>query len=496
MYTNHTSSVYELIKSLSGSEKRHFIIFARRHVIGDENTYVRLFTLLDKQKQYSEPDIIGQLQLNKKQLKDSKLYLQRLILKSLSVYHSASTIEFQLKEQLNHVWLLYEKGLLNECRKILHRARKVATKYEMTFLLLEIELWKKRLGFPVLSITQERESEKRIEQATNALQEEIVFINASSRLLQLQILKRSRKTSAPLNIVKAIPELKKEIPQTFTAKIFYYTMQGVYHRMHHRHASALNSREKLYRLWEKNPHQIFHNPRGFLSAAVNLFNALGETEKYNEAYEVLQKIKYNGNSKKIASEFKALYFHLSLELYFKKGLVYSLSQLLDSIEKELKSKSFIVNNSLRITLYAKCSFVYFLENNFRKALKYGNLFLNSPGAEAESIYYHTRLYHIMIHYEMGSWLWIENEIKSLHRLFSQPNFKNKFEWFFILFIEKLIAADSKDEKMNVLTEAKKRIDKLAHIPDEKTAIESYRFNTWIESKIVIKPMINLIKKSD
>ena len=40
-------ALFELVQSLTQSEKRHFKIFAKRHVIQNENRYIRLFDILD-----------------------------------------------------------------------------------------------------------------------------------------------------------------------------------------------------------------------------------------------------------------------------------------------------------------------------------------------------------------------------------------------------------------------------------------------------------------
>ena len=56
MSTKVKEGLFELIKSLSKSEKRYFKLISSRHTIGDENNYVRLFDYIAKQDEYNEED--------------------------------------------------------------------------------------------------------------------------------------------------------------------------------------------------------------------------------------------------------------------------------------------------------------------------------------------------------------------------------------------------------------------------------------------------------
>ena len=80
--SNH---LFELIKSLTKSEKRYFKLFSSRHTIGEENGYLKLFDFIDQMDSYQE-DLIymhfkGQALLNKFSItKFLWIYLKQLIL--------------------------------------------------------------------------------------------------------------------------------------------------------------------------------------------------------------------------------------------------------------------------------------------------------------------------------------------------------------------------------------------------------------------------------
>src|SRR5437763_974746 len=91
--------LFTLIKSLGKAEKRHFKIYSRKHVIGDENIYVRLFDAIDKQKIYNERALKNQGQFH--DLPTFKSWLYKAILKSLGEYHSSIGID--VRDMLNSI---------------------------------------------------------------------------------------------------------------------------------------------------------------------------------------------------------------------------------------------------------------------------------------------------------------------------------------------------------------------------------------------------------
>ena len=51
------NTLFELIHSMSMSEKRHFKLYSLKHVIGEKNQYTMLFDAIDKQKKYNEKNL-------------------------------------------------------------------------------------------------------------------------------------------------------------------------------------------------------------------------------------------------------------------------------------------------------------------------------------------------------------------------------------------------------------------------------------------------------
>ena len=120
--------LHALIKAMTPSEKRAFKIYAGRHVIGNQNNYVRLFDALDKQKKYHEENLIKSLggKSKAKYISADKYYLYGLVLNSLSAFHAESSVGHQLHHQMHTAEILFEKGLYGQASKVLEKCRKMA----------------------------------------------------------------------------------------------------------------------------------------------------------------------------------------------------------------------------------------------------------------------------------------------------------------------------------------------------------------------------------
>src|ERR1035437_5648878 len=115
--------LFDLIRSLNPSEKRHFSLYAHRHIVGEENNYLKLFDAIDKQQEYDEVALKKKFSHEKfvQQIHVAKNYLYSLILKSLNEYHSADSSNIQLRELLNSAEILFGKGLYKQSSKILRK---------------------------------------------------------------------------------------------------------------------------------------------------------------------------------------------------------------------------------------------------------------------------------------------------------------------------------------------------------------------------------------
>ena len=108
-----SENLHQLIRSLSKPEKRYFKLHSSRHIIGEQNNYVKLFDAIDKQKEYNEAGLLAQFKQEVfiKQFSIAKSRLYDSILRSLDAYNSDSSVDSQLKNMLHHAEILFKKTL-------------------------------------------------------------------------------------------------------------------------------------------------------------------------------------------------------------------------------------------------------------------------------------------------------------------------------------------------------------------------------------------------
>jgi hypothetical protein len=140
-----TSDLYDLIHSLSKTEKRHLKLRSSFH--GGEKQYVRLFDILDSlsafdsrllQEKWSAEGYGNTLPITKN-------YLYQFILSGLEHYHAESGHKAQVQTLLKRVDILFDKALYKQCIKLLIKARKLAEQFQTPRFLLEISVWELRL---------------------------------------------------------------------------------------------------------------------------------------------------------------------------------------------------------------------------------------------------------------------------------------------------------------------------------------------------------------
>ena len=145
MPNRNTDELFQLVKSLEKSEKRHFKLLMKR-ISGDENLkVVQLFDALDGMDEYDETLLLKKNKsIKKQQLSNMKAHLSKQILASLRGLKEDSNLEMQLNEQMAYAQILYGKGFYAQSLKALEKLKQLAVAYyQDAARLLALELEKK-----------------------------------------------------------------------------------------------------------------------------------------------------------------------------------------------------------------------------------------------------------------------------------------------------------------------------------------------------------------
>ena len=130
MAKTQKESLFQLIKSLTKSEKRQFKLYVNRLGSNAGTKFIALFDLLDKMSVYDEQKISSSKIVKREQLSNVKSHLYKQILISLRLSISSTNKRLQLREQLDYVYILYYKGLYGQSLQMLQRVKTQAVKLD------------------------------------------------------------------------------------------------------------------------------------------------------------------------------------------------------------------------------------------------------------------------------------------------------------------------------------------------------------------------------
>ncbi|MFT5763175.1 MAG: hypothetical protein ACI8X3_000594, partial [Saprospiraceae bacterium] len=126
--------LYNLIKSLSGSEKRYFKLFATGNRADKSSKYLVLFEAIDNQESFDDEELKKIVyqgeQIFSRKYSELKAYLYDLVLAGLRGYDEKSSIDFKIKGMLQSIRVLYKRSHYQDCRELLPKIKKLAYKYE------------------------------------------------------------------------------------------------------------------------------------------------------------------------------------------------------------------------------------------------------------------------------------------------------------------------------------------------------------------------------
>jgi hypothetical protein len=112
--------LFQLVKSLDVNEKKYFRRFGLKDDSKGKSSTETLFEIIDALEEFDEDKIANRLKRAKldKQIAHLKTYLYNLLLDTLLWYNKEKSIELKATFQLSKIYLLEERGLEEEAKKL------------------------------------------------------------------------------------------------------------------------------------------------------------------------------------------------------------------------------------------------------------------------------------------------------------------------------------------------------------------------------------------
>jgi len=502
-----SKDLHHLIKSLSSSEKGYIKKHSSVHVIGDQNKYIKIFDVIDKQKEYDEKEILKHFAddpiLNNFAV--AKNYLFRFILKCLESYHSNTKSE--LRSTLNQVEILHNKNLPAVAKKMLIKAKAVAHEFELYEFMEEIIDWE--IVFLVEEATPTNylelvnkyfgELNDSIEKKKTIIGYKYLYQKLRAKALYMGLPRNDEDVIEFQKIAEQAKKNDKKLLSTFNAKFYRNLMQANFLFMTNEQKQANELMEKNVKMMEDNPHMISIKPATYLGMLRN--KAVNELSlmRYKPLFDTIRKmdafvVKYG----QINRSFEIIVENLKLFVFIPSGQfveALEIAEKLDAIYKQIPpTKSLRKEKQLQHYAFA---YIYIGLGEYKLANNHINVLLNNNDFDIRSdLFCFAHILSLIIHFEMGNSELLEYRARSTYNLLQKRKHLYGFEKQIILFLKQTkhmtkktpdIIAAFKELKENV--EAITSESKL-----EKNALSLFDLLSWLESKIEKKSFMEIKQK--
>ena len=507
MMKTPSEDLFQLIKSLTRQEKRYFKLYAARHAIEGQNKYALLFDAIDAQETYDEAAIREQFRAEAfvRQLHVVKNYLYQNMLNSLRHFHESQS-EDRFNIEMRHAELLFNKGLYKQSEKALGKAKALATEHEHFLQLLEVYRWEHQ-------IAHSRNDFKMLtEYVEKGIEEEFALIARYQNFLEFQALNdrvfipywqkgaiRNESEKAALRRLFAEPKFQSaDHAQSFNARYFYYNARFSYHFFIGELAESYEHVQQLVALFENLDRKRLKGKlvRYFSSALINLYivqQRLGLFEEIPQTLAKLRNVPAESPDQKRRLFVRS--FNLEVDLYLSTGQFTKGIAQISPLEQVFQEYLSAVDKQQRLGVYYNLAYLYFGAGDYNRALDWINLLLQDPDLKTrEDIHCFGRIFHLIIHYELGNDQLLEYAVQSASRFLSRRQRLFQVESIMLKLMRRYPRWLTNRDKKRGFRELLQEMQMLNSDEFERRAFEYFDFIAWLESKVQQQSFAEIAKQ--
>jgi len=492
---------------MSKVEKRHFRLYTSRNQGSEGAKFIKLFDILDSQKEYNEEQIFQkEKSIKRTQLANLKAHLYGEILVALRLLHSAKNLEIQLREQIDYAKILYNRGLILQSLKILDKAKTAAKENGHFILTLEILQFEKSIESRHITRSITGRAENLIAETNfySAQITEVVRLSNLSLLLygvylETGHVKNEKEEKAIEMLFRENLSGINERQTSFFGKAYLHQAYCWYYFILYDFSKYYRHADKWVRLFEHHPEAKKEDPFLYLKAVHNLLNALfiiGNDEKMTLELAELEKFytdseQYNENLE--IQTFVYLYT-AKINQHFLQGTFTKGLELIPEIELQLKKYQRFIDTHRVMVFNYKIASLYFGSGDNETAIKYLNKIINlKVGHLRTDIQCFARILHLIAHYELGNMDVLEYLIKSVYRFLSKMEDMDAVLNEIFRFLRKSLSSRQQNLVQNFI-DLRDKLEKISHNKYAKRSYQYLDIVSWLDSKIEKKPVQDIIRR--
>ncbi len=499
--------LFQLIKSLTKSEKRYFKLTARSQKAKGGSNYLKLFEAIEKQQVYDEELIKKKFSGSAfiKHLPSEKNYLYTLIEKSLVKFHASSSDEIELDDHLHAAEIFFKKGLYLQSSKALEKALSLALESELYSKLFKISELQLQL-IPQVALSAESMKEKytrsleNVRLAFRMLENQARYNELHSDFYQLirkeGELARSAAERLRLENIMLDPLLQDESHAlTKSSRRLFYFIHATYHHVTGNPEKAYHFEEREVAQMESDKKMMTDSSLIYTARVSNMCETSLRMKNYSLCKKNLEKLR-NAPAAYPLEKARLFYryYDFALRLQVMTGEFDKAVALVKPIESGFARYKENIHKSRQISLYYHFAYAYFGNGDYKASLGWINRVLEEKTDLRSDLLCYARLLNCIVHFELKNYLQLESAYKSTQYFFSKRKKLYQFEATFLKYFRKVCNAPGSKTEKNVLTDFNNELLALLKDPRESAALEYFDLPSWLESRIEKRLFAEIIKR--
>ena len=485
--------IFQLIRSMSQSEKRYF----KRYLLlygGKESNVGKLFDAFNRQKKYDE-----------EKLKRSETYLSgfaqhkkrlgEILMRSLRSYHTNATTSIRIKAHLIDAAILRQKRLYNYGIASLKKAGKLAAKTQDQLSELNVYNLVDEFLF-------DARDPKLFETSGETLLKEKALMNDYSELVKFKSQAKEQFYSHYYDRAAG----KKKLAELSERSLNTIPFQAKRHYLNSRIAGELRSgsKKKAYqfatehvRLLEQQEWLIIDHPYEYLKALSTQLVLEDIQGLYDESKNTIAKMWELHHSPLLGKKTKLFESHTFVYTYttelnaLTNQKAFSLAEdLIPVIHKGLEKHKEKITLSEQKVFYYNFSILSMYNGNPKMAFRWATKSLSFGKEVRADFNYSLHLIRILATYDRNDLDFFPTILKREGRLLNAQEAAAGFTSMLLEFLELITKKNPKP----VCISFRDKIKSAEKIKEMKTIIPEFDFLTWLESKITGRSMAELLSK--
>lgn len=501
-----STDLHKLLISITPSEKRFLKIHSGLHNQGDQNKYALLMELIWNQRSYDENPLKQEYALrggDPNQFASVKNYLFQFVLDSLREFRRRSDPQRETVDLISDVTYLQSMGLFDAAEKLLHKAARMAEKYELheqtihCHTLLRQRIVRFSAPDALEQLNRLEEDSLRTLKLQNLTIESSLLYFKTFQLARRWFSLRDESTRSTLDSIRLSPTLEDAGRSThFRPLLNYYRTQALLHQLEGEASRSFETQAKLFQLWKAFPHMKNLLPGVLITTLANYLGICHTTMHFQEMPAALAEIKeIEATETTLAVEVQQNFQYYTL-LYsincneWDQALIAS-EELLKIVERH---RDGIPKARVTAIIY-NIAVTFFLLQRPKPALQSLNAILNDAQSQhREDIQQAARLMQAVVHYQLGNTDLLEHLLRNAQHYMKKKGTLYTFEATLVRHLRQLIYHPESEN--DILQNLQKELRALKDDPANANAPGLEEIQYWIKSKLLGVPLHTLVGSKD